>query len=298
MVRWTVEAESKQKGNRQMTDTALEPRQDIAPVNLGHAFDLMLPLADRTDGMLDILELAAELTVRRDEQDNPDAYADEDFRRQEVKRRTLKGVEDLRQIANVLELRVVMETGGETWIDADGAEVSLLEVIESQMPDEERRNSSGRARQIWSFLDTAQAFREQGIPDREIAECARSGMSSVFGIVARAQRRLEEVAPPDELSEKYEQLIQLASETTKLGTLEQQIDLLVDPTDVPPPPILYSIENDGISDGTWYFVAKLTHEQFTDVILRRLGDMLEVDKLLPAAFVQYWRSFAVVAPER
>jgi hypothetical protein len=267
--------------------TALEPRQDIAPVNIGSAFDLMLPLTDRSEAMLTILELAAHLTIEREERDNPDAYADPDFRRQEVRRRTLKGVEDLRLIANMMELQWAMENGHETWVDADGAEVSLLEVIESQMPDEEQRKSSGRARQVWSFLDTAQAFREQGIPDQRIAECAKSGLSSALGITAATQRKLADVTPPDELQETYEELIEAAAETTNLDTLRKKCRQMVDPTDTPPPPIHYSVEPDG--DDDFWLVARPSRDQWTELVLRRLKDVLEIDKLLPEAFARYWR---------
>ncbi|NIN67175.1 MAG: hypothetical protein GTO63_21250, partial [Anaerolineae bacterium] len=109
---------------------------------------------------------------------------DPEFRQQEVRRRTLKGIEDLRQATNMAEVRWAMANGHETWLDADGAEVSLLDVIESQMPVEEQRKSSGRARQVAAFVigesSAVAAFREQGIPDQRIAECAKSGMSSVL----------------------------------------------------------------------------------------------------------------------
>jgi hypothetical protein len=285
--------------------TALEPRQDIAPVNLGHAFDLALPLADRCDAMLSILELAAALTVERDErvfldagEDNP--YADEDFRRQETKRRTLKGACDLRQVANILELKWVMQNGGETWVDADGAEVDLLSTIEHQMPNEEQRKSSGRARELWMFAagkhSAIEAFREQGICDQEIARVATSGMSSVYGIVASYRKKLEEVTPPDELQETYEELIEAAAETTNLDTLRKKCRQMVDPTDTPPPPIdptdtppppiRYSVEPDG---DDWWFVACPSRDQWTELVLRRLKDVLEIDKLLPEAFARYWR---------
>lgn len=274
-----------------MTETAVTPRPTTAPMNLGSAFDLMRPLVDRGDSMLAILELAAHLTIEREESDGCDAYQDPEFRAQEIKRRTLKGIEDLRQVANMLELRWAMQNGGQTWTDADGAEVSLLEVIESQMPDEEQRGSSGRARQAWAFVagenSAVAAFREQGISDQRIAECAKSGMSSVLGIVSSTRRKLEEVTPPDELQAKYEELIEAAAETTNLDTLRKKCRQMVDPTDVPPPPIRYSIEDD-------YFLAKPTQDQIADVFLRRLGDVLEVDKLLPEAFVRYWRSFESV----
>jgi hypothetical protein len=275
-----------------MTESAIAPHRPLEPVNLASAFDLALPLLARSGSMLAVLELAAHLTVEREESEDPDAYADPEFRRQEVKRRTLKGICDLRQIANMLELGWAIKNGDETWVDADGAEISLLEVIESQMPDEEQRKSSGRARQVWSFLDTAQAFREQGIPDERIAECAKSGLSSALGITAATQRKLEKVTPPDELKSRYEELIEAAAETTNLNTLKAKCRQMVDPSDTPPPPIPYSIEND--EDETWYFVAKPSRDQIEGVILSRLGDMLELDRLLPESFVRYWRSFSVV----
>jgi len=254
---------------------------------MGNAFDLMLPLLERSDSLLTILELAAHLTIERDEQEAPDAYADPDFRRQEVKRRTLKGITDLRQIANMLELRWAIENGHETWTDADGAECSLLEVLETQMPDEEQRASSGRARQVWSFLDTAQAFRDEGISDQQIAECARSGLSSVLGITAATQRKLADATPPDELREKYETLIEMAASTTTLDRLQRQVRTLVDPTDTPPPPIRYSLEADGAH---CWFVAHPTRDQWTELVRQRLKDVLELDALLPEAFAQFWRA--------
>jgi hypothetical protein len=280
--------------------TAVAPRQEVAPVNLGSAFDLMRPLLDRSEIMLGVLELAAHLTIEREEQDFPEGespYEDEGFRRQEVRRRTLKGIEDLRQITNMLELRWAMENGHETWVDADGAEVSLLEVIESQMPDEEQRKSSGRARELWMFVagenSAVAAFREQGIPDQEIARVGTSGMSSVYGIVASYRKKLEEAIPPEDLRGAYEELIEAAAEATTLGALEKRCRQMVDPSDIPSPPIPYSVENDSLGE-TWYFVARPTQEQIAEVFLKRLGDLLEIDRLLPEAFVRYWRSFAVV----
>jgi len=268
-----------------MNDSVVR-HEDTTPVNFGRAFDLARPLTDRSETFLALLELAATLTVERDEQDSPGIYGDNGFREQEVRRRTLKGIEDLRQIANMLELRWAMENGGETWLDADGAEVGLLEVIESQMPGEEQRKSSGRARQVWSFLDAAQAFREQGIHDQRIAECAKSGLSSALGITAHAQRKLAEVTPPDELRDRYEDLISAAAETTTLDGLKKRIRTLIDPTDVPPPPIPYSVEAD---DRHWWVVARPTSEQLTDLVMARLKDVLEIDKLLPEAFARFWR---------
>ena len=277
-----------------MENTSVIQREDHAPVNLAHAFDPALPLASRCDSLMAVLELVAHLSIERDEQTNPDAYADPAFREQEVQRRTLKGITDLRQIANMLELRHVMDmdNGHETWVDADGAQVSLLEVIENQMPDEELRNSSGRARQAWSFLKTAQAFREQGISDQRIAECARSGMSSVLGITAAAQRKLETVADPEELRDRYEELIDAAAETTTLDGLKKRLRTIVDPSDTPPPPIPYSAE---LNCERTYVVARLSETQFVDVFLSRLGDMLEVDKLLSQEFVDFWRQ-GIVPP--
>lgn len=268
------------------------PHEDKSPINLGSAFDLMRPLADRSEALYAILALAADLTVQRDELDTPDAYADPGFRAQEVRRRTLKGIEDLRQIANMLELRWAIENGHETWVDADGAVTSLLEVIEGQMPDEEQRKSSGRARQVWSFLDTAQAFREQGFSDQEIAECAKSGLSSALGITAAAQRKLEQVTPPDELHDRYEELIEAASSTTNLDTLKKKIRTLIDPTDMPPPPIPYSVENNGRH---CWIVAHPTQEQWLDLMYSRLKDVLEPDNQLPEWFVRFWREESVPA---
>jgi hypothetical protein len=285
-----------------MNDSPLPAtRQDTspAPLNLANAFDLALPIADRSEFLMNILSLAAELTIQRDEENNAEAYADPEFRQQEVRRRTLRGIEDLRQAANMLELRWAMDNGHETWIDADGAEVSLLDVIEGQMPDEEQRKSSGRSRELWMFVagenSAVAAFREQGIPDQEIASVGTSGLSSVYGIVASTRKKLEEAYPEEELRPLYEELIEAAAETTNLDALRKKCRQMVDPTDTPPPPIRYCIENDGISEGTFYFLARPTQDQIRDVFLKRLGDVLEVDKLLPEAFVRYWRSFASVS---
>ncbi|NIV31082.1 MAG: hypothetical protein GWN58_16790 [Anaerolineae bacterium] len=268
--------------------TEIIPHQDKSPINLGSAFDLMRPLTDRSEALYAILSLAADLTIQRDEQ-NTDAYADPEFRAQEIRRRTLKGIEDLRQIANMLELRWAIENGHETWLDADGAETSLLDVIEAQMPDEEQRKSSGRARQVWSFLDTAQAFREQGFSDQEIAECAKSGLSSALGITAAAQRKLEQVTPPDELRDRYGKLIEAAAETTSLDALRRKVRTLVDPTDTPPPPILYSLEQNG--EHCWLLM-RPTQEQWMGLVYARLKDVLESDRLLPEDFVRYWKESA------
>jgi hypothetical protein len=278
-------------GGLELEETDLVPSEDaaLAPVSLTSAFDLALPLTDRAETFTFLLALAAEWMVERDEAENPDAYADPDFRRQEVARRTLKGICDLRQIANTLELRWAMEHEGETWIDADGAETSLLETIESQMPDEEQRKSSGRARQTWSFLDAAQAFRDVGIQDAVIAECSKSGLSSVLGITASAQRKLAKDTPAEDLREKYEQLIEMASETTHLDDLKKRVRALIDPSDEPPPSIPYSVESDG--DEHWWLVARPTHEQFTEVVLAEIGGALELDKQLPQYFYAYWDSF-------
>lgn len=264
--------------------------QTISPVTLGNAFDPLLALGERSESLLALLELAAHLSIEREEQDHPETYADPEFRRQEVKRRTLRGITDLRQIANMLELRWAIQNGGERWVDADGAEVTLLEMIEGQMPDEEQRKSSGRARQVWSFLDSAQAFREQGISDQRIAECAKSGLSSALGITASAQRRIAEVTPPGDLCDKYQELIEAAAETTTLDGLKKRIRTIVDPTDAPPPPIPYSAEADG---SHCWIVARPTSEQFVEVVLPRLKDLLESDRLLPEAFARFWRAVPV-----
>jgi hypothetical protein len=273
-------------------NTSLSPASSQIPatLNLGQAFDLALPLADRSECLMQILSLAAELTVQRDEESNPDAYADPEFRQQEVRRRTLRGVEDLRQATNMAELRWVMDNGHETWVDADGAEVSLLEVIEGQMPDEEQRGSSGRARQVWAFVagenSAVAAFREQGFSDQEIARCATSGLSSALGIVSSCRRKLEESYPESDLRDRYGELIEAAAETTNLEELKRKCRQMVDPTDTPPPPIPYSAEPDG---ERWWVVAHPTQDQFTELVLRRLGDRLGLDKLLPEAFARYWR---------
>lgn len=273
-------------------NTGIVVREDRSPINVANAFDLSIPLDNRSEALFGILSLAAHLTIAREEQTNPDVYADPEFREQEVKRRTLKGICDLRQIANMLELRWALENGHETWVDANGAEVSLLEVIEHQMPDEEQRKSSGRARQVWSFLDAAQAFREQGISDRRIAECAKSGMSSALGITAAAQRKLEQAVSPEDLRETYERLIDAAAETTTLDGLKKAIRQMVDPDDTPPPPIPYSAEAN--CEYTWV-VARMSESQFLDVFWSRMGDMLEKDRLLPEGFVQFWRRESVPA---
>lgn len=277
-----------------MTDNAVTLRKDQALVNVGDIFDLMLPLGDRSEVLLLALELAAHLTIERDEIETPEAYQDEDFRRQEVKRRTLKGIEDLRQAANMAELRWAMENGDETWIDANGAEISLREVIEHQMPDEEQRKSSGRARQVWAFAagkhSAVAAFREQGISDQRIAECNKSGMSSVLGIVSEARKKLADVTPPGELHERYEALIEAAAEATILDALKRTIRTMIDPTDTPPPPIPYSVEANG---SHWWMVARPTQEQFLELVLPRLKDVLEKDGLLPEAFARFWREVPV-----
>jgi hypothetical protein len=272
-----------------MNELTTKEQTAPAPINLGQAFDLTRPMPDRADAILWLLETAAELMVQRDEHDNPDAYADETFRQQEVKRRTMRGVQDLRLIASVLELRWVMENGNEeTWIDADGQETSLLETIESQMPDEEQRASSGRARQVWSFKDTAQAFREAGFSDQRIAECNKSGLSSALGIVAAAQRQLAKAAPED-LPERYDRLIQAASETTTLGGLREKIKSIIDPGYVPPPSIRFSAENDG--EGHCWFVSYQTNDQLEEILFHRLDGVLEHDNQLPEYFYRYWGQF-------
>lgn len=271
-----------------MSDASLTRHENGTParsINLGNTFDLALPMAARSEGLWYILELAAHLSIERDEQDT-DAYDDPVFRGQEVKRRILKGIIDLGEITHMLEVRWTIENSDERWLDSDGAEIGLKEVLESQMPNEEQRKSSGRARELWSFRDTAHKFHEQGIPDQRIAECNKSGMKSVLGMVANAQRKLEAVTPPNELREVYDTLIQAASETTRLQDLEKQIRVMIDPTDTPPPPIPYSVEVDG--DYRWV-VARPTNEQFRDLVLRRLSDVLETDKQLPEWFARYWR---------
>lgn len=276
-------------------DTAIQTHTPQPPMNLGSAFDLALPLSDRCDTLMAVLEYAATLMIEREEGDTPDAYADPEFRRQEIKRRTLAGVEGLRQAANILELRWAMKNGHQKWQDESGAEVDLLETIEHQMPNEDQRGSSGRARQIWMFAagehSAVAAFREQGIPDQEIAKVGTSGMSSVLGIVAAARKKLEDATPPEELREKYETLIGFAAETTNLDVLRKKIRTLIDPTDTPPPPIPYSVESD---DESCWVVAHPTEGQFTEVFLNRLKDVLELDKLLPQDFVRYWESFITV----
>jgi hypothetical protein len=270
--------------------TAPVSSRAVQPLNLGNAFDLALPLADRCDCLMQIVALAAELTVQRDEQDTPDAYADPTFREQEVRRRTLRGIEDLRQASNMMELRWAMANGHERWTDADGAEVSLLEVIEGQMPDEEQRKSSGRARQMWAFVagehSAVAAFREQGISDQRIAECATSGMSSVLGIVSSYRKKLEDAYPEEDLHELYEELIEVASEATILSELENRCKQMVDPTDVPPPGVPYSIEDDG---NCRWAVLHPTEDQWNQLVWRRLKDVLEIDRLLPEAFARYWQ---------
>jgi hypothetical protein len=161
------------------------------------------------------------------------------------------------------------------------------------MPDEEQRKSSGRARELWMFVagenSAVAAFREQGISDQEIASVGTSGLSSVYGIVASTRKKLADAYPEEDLHDLYEELIEVAAETTNLDSLRKRCRQMVDPTDTPPPPIPYSIENDGISEGTFYFLARPTQEQIAEVFLRRLGDVLEVDRLLPEAFVRYWQ---------
>ena len=272
-----------------MTDIVPAADNVPAPINLASVFDLALPLTDRCAAMMDVLAFVAELTVER-EADDANTYDDPVFRSQEIKRRTLKGIVNLGEIAHMAELRWAIQNGGERWVDANGAEVTLLEVIESQLPDEEQRASSGRARQVWSFLDTAQAFRDVGIPDQEIARCAKSGLSSALGITAAAQRKLADVTPPPQLRGVYEELIEAAADTTTLDTLRRKVRVMVDPTDEPPPPIPYSVEPDGAH---WWLVARPTHDQFTDLVLRRLGDSLEPDKMLPETFARYWRDVPV-----
>jgi hypothetical protein len=266
--------------------TDIIPHAPSAPVNVAGAFDPAIPLPQRIDALQQILELAALLSIERDRMENPDAYADEDFCRQEVLKRTFKGAADLRQIANVLELRCAMEldNGHETWLDEDGAEVSLLEVIEHQMPDEEQRNSSGRARQVWSFLDAAQAFREQGISDRDIAGCATSGLSSVLGITAAAQRKLATVIPEEGLQDAYRELIGAAAETTKLSDLKKKVGQMVGIES--PSPIPYSAEVN--CQHTWV-IARMDEGQFLNLFWARMEDVLERNELLPEDFVQFWR---------
>ena len=261
-----------------------------ARINLAPVLDLSVPLADRTQALMGLLKYAARAMVDRDAEESPDAYENDDFYRQQIARLTLKGITDLGQASHKLELQWAMEHTEEVWVDADGAEVTLQEVIEGQMPDEEQRKSSGRARQVWAFGENAvPAFRKAGISDRRIAECNNSGLSSVLSIVSSAQHKLEETADPGELRDKYERLIDAASETTTLQGLKKAIKTILDPSYEPPPSIHYSVENDG--EEHWWFVARPTHEQFTEIMLGKMGDVLELDKQLPEWFYRYWDSF-------
>jgi hypothetical protein len=270
--------------------TEIIPHTPTAPVNVAGAFDPAIPLPQRIDALQHILALAAHLSIERDRAENPDAYADEDFCRQEVKRRTLKGIEDLRQAANMMELRWAMENGKETWVDESGAEVSLLDEIEQQMPDEEERRSSGRARQLWSFAagehSAVAAFREQGIPDQKIAECNRSGIKSVLGIVSSGRKKLEDAVPKDELRQVYIEFIEEAGKTTRLQDLRKWINEKAGLDDDAPPPIPYSAEAN--HQYTWV-VARMSEEQYLNLFWARMDDVLERNELLPQDFVDFWR---------
>jgi len=277
-------------------ETALveaEPRVP-ARINLAPVLDLTLPIADRTQSLKGLLTLAAAEMVGRYAEDDPDAYADQEFTRQAIIKHTLKEITDLRRMVNTLEVQWALEHSDEEWLDADGQPVDPQEVIESMMPDEEQRKSSGRARQVANFAKSRDAFRKAGFSDRHIAECGRSGMSSVLGIVSSNQLKLAEAGlEPEDLQERYGRLIDAAAEATTLQGLKKVVKGILDPDYKPPPTIRYSLENDG--DQAWWFLAKPTHEQFTELILGKLGDVLELDQQLPEWFARFWNSFSVPA---
>ena len=286
-------------GDMHRADSKIALRDPPVPVqmNLAGAFDLTLPLQDRVRVFGNLFSIAAEAMVFREEDDNPEAYADPDFRRQQIACLELRGITEAQQILNRLVVHWTMEHGEEEWIDADGQAQTLKEVIEAQMPSEEQRKSSGRARQVAAFKErTIGAFRKAGFSDERIAECNNSGMSSVLGIVSSAQHRLEQTVEPDELPARYDALIQAASETTSLDDLKRAIQGILDPDYEPPPTIRYSVENDGDHRGESYWVLlRPSHDQFIEHVLPvlKLG---EVDKMLPEYFYRYWGQFINVPP--
>jgi hypothetical protein len=281
----------------------IEPPTDLIP-HVEPLFDLARPIEERTEWLMSLLEGAAHTIVERMEHDNPNApwvpqkddtpeamSRRDTVRKQEVNRQTFSLIQSLRQCTNMAEVRWAMENGHQTWLDENGRETDLLEQIEHLLPGEELRRNSGRARQIWAFVagqnSAVSAFREQGIPDWEIAKAGASGMPSVLGILSAERKKLEDITPPDELPDTYREFIEEASQTTRLDDLKDWVRKRINPTDQPPPRIPYSVEPDGED---WWLVAHPSAEQFTELILRRLRDVLELDKQLPEWFTRYWRS--------
>ena len=262
--------------------------------------DVAIPIETRVDLFMDLCEHTAEAIIAREEEQNPDVPwlpqpedTPEDMqrrgvlRKQEAARREMRIISELGQIANLLELRCAMKYQAEAWMGPDGEATTLLEELEHQMPGEEERASSGKARQVWSFLKTANIFKEHGITDEEISRCNIQGKRVYLALVAVAQRKISETEEnEEERTDKFHKIIATAESSPNSYKLRRDLALVVG-DDGEQATVPFTLEND---DGNVWLIIRLPGDA-TYLVMDRLRDVLEPSvESLAELFCQFWKS--------
>lgn len=151
--------------------------------------------AERAEALLDLALRAAEQTVGREPTDAIDPDEDTLIHHSRVAveaHRILGAWTEASQIAQT-QLEIEMVNGGFGWLNRGEEYRALYEILRHEMPDDEARRRSGRARQKAKWVEqSTRTLIEAGISPLEIAEAMHDASSSMLGIASSAITKVEQ----------------------------------------------------------------------------------------------------------
>ena len=191
-----------------------------------------------------------------------------------VAQRVITHVMEWREMLDVALIQAAQEMGDIQWLNGDGEWASLAQRLIDAMPDEHKHKTSGRARQMATFIETTVAMlKEEGVPAEAINKAYRHDLSSILAPLNAAVTHVFKSDIEDKLAEYLWCLDQAATAPTLIDFDRAVKDRYRDPNAPPPPMILYSTEYSPHSE--YVRLASEMPVELWAVVQKRLADRLQ-----------------------